>query len=156
VAALRDRGRPAKGLLVGGGPLRAEIVQQVETLGLEQAVILAGEVPDVRPFLSAMDVGVLCSHAETFPLSALEFMAMGLPMILTDVGGASEMVESGKEGVLYRPGDQPALEQALEHLLEPDTRRCMGSAALERVEAEFSYAGMVDKYRAALLRLAGA
>jgi glycosyltransferase involved in cell wall biosynthesis len=156
VAALRRRGRPAKGLLVGSGPLRAEIVQQLDSLGLAQAVMLAGEVADVRPFLSAMDVGVLSSHAETFSLAALEFMAMGLPTIMTEVGGAAEMVESGQQGVLYRTGDQPALEHALEQLLEPYARRRMGSAALARVEAEFSYAAMVDKYRAALQRLAGA
>jgi glycosyltransferase involved in cell wall biosynthesis len=75
---------------------------------------------------------------------------------MTEVGGAAEMVESGQQGVLYRTGDQPALEHALEQLLEPYARRRMGSAALARVEAEFSYAAMVDKYRAALQRLAGA
>jgi len=92
-----------------------------------------GAREDVKPYLRAFDVAVLPSLSEGFSNSILEYMAMGLPVVATDVGGNREALEEGA-GILVPPGDEPALAQALEHLLASPTERMnMSFRAAERV-----------------------
>jgi glycosyltransferase involved in cell wall biosynthesis len=74
-------------------------------LGIEQHVIFCGQQLDVRPFLGAADVFTLTSNNETFSIAALEAMAMGVPCVLTDIGGAHEMIVDGKNGFLVESGN---------------------------------------------------
>jgi glycosyltransferase involved in cell wall biosynthesis len=151
VAALRARGVPAKALLVGDGPRRQAVAALAETLGVSDHVLMVGRHADVRPFVTAMDVGVLSSTAvETFSLAALELMASGLPMVMTDIGGASEMVEDGRNGFLVPPGDVAALADRLERLADPARRTAFGRAARDNVVAAFTFERMVDDYAALL------
>jgi glycosyltransferase involved in cell wall biosynthesis len=124
--------------LVGEGPDRPAVANEVRRLGLEASVALVGARNDVPQLLAGADVFVLSSRSEGLPMSVLEAMAAGLPVVATDVGGVSELVLEGETGLLVPRGDTTALAQALERLLrDADLRRRMGATARARVEREF-------------------
>lgn len=150
VARLAREGQPWKVLLIGDGPLRSSIEAQVRSLGLQQQVHITGLLADVRPALAACDVAALVSVSETFSMAALEAMAMGRPMVMSDVGGAREQVTHGEEGWLFPAGDAAALAGALARCWERDTTQRMGTAARRKALARFSQAEMVAAYRALL------
>lgn len=102
---LRDKQLPAKVLLVGDGIMRPQIEARRDALGLRDAVVLCGFQQDVRPYVAACDIMALTSHAETFPIATLEYMALGKPLVASNVGGLSEQVEDGHNGLLYTAGD---------------------------------------------------
>lgn len=154
VAALRGRGVPAKALLIGDGPLRPAVKARTRALGLEAAVRITGFREDVRPHVAACDAMVLCSTAvETFSLAALEAMALGKPVVHSDVGGAREMIVDGHNGYLFPVGDLDALVQRLVRLADPARARPMGANARRAVEARFTEAAMVDRYERLLEEL---
>lgn len=154
VAALRRSGLPARLLIIGDGPLRAEIEARAARLGIADSIRITGFMLDVRPFLAICDVAALCSITETFSLAALEAMAMGRPMVLSDVGGAPEMVRPGHDGELFPVNDTPKLVAALHRLAEPGRAERMGIAARETVESRFSESMMVDRYECLLAEVA--
>jgi glycosyltransferase involved in cell wall biosynthesis len=136
--------------LVGDGPLRAELQEQVERLGLGDAVIFAGVQTDVRPFLWAASIFVLASEREAMPLSLLEAMASGLASVATEVGEIPEILQNGRCGKLVSPGDRDALAAALLQMIE-DTgaRHASARASRERVESAYSLKACVDRVEAA-------
>jgi glycosyltransferase involved in cell wall biosynthesis len=147
VARLRAQGLPVYVCLIGDGPQRARIEAQIGQLGLAAVTHITGFLPDVRPWVAACDAVVLASHAvETFSLAALEAMALGKPMVMTEIGGASEQVESGVNGYLYPAGNIDALVQVLFKLMADGNSRAMGLAAREKVVAHFSLDVMVNHY----------
>ncbi len=147
LARLRERGIPAKVLIVGDGPERSAIEQTIASLNLSSCVFITGFKNDVRPYLAICDVIVLASHAiETFSIAALEAMAMGKPLVLTRVGGAEEQVIAGTNGFLYEPGDIEALSDKLAALQLASTRERMGIASRERVELLFSESRMMEQF----------
>lgn len=150
VAALVSRGLPIRALLVGEGDQRAAIERCcIADLGVRDRVRLLGAIDDVRPLLKAADAFVLTSTAvETFSNAALEAMAVGLPVILSRIGGAAEMVEVGRNGFLYAPGDVAELARYIAALAGDEglTRR-MGREAMIHVQARFGFARMADEYR---------
>lgn len=148
LARLRADGVPARALLVGDGPLRAQIEQCRNRLELGAAVVLAGFQQDVRPYIAACDVMTLTSHAETFPIATLEYMALGKPLVASDVGGLHEQVENGVNGVLYPAGDVAALAAALLRFRDPRQR-----GALATVRARFDVDLMTSRYEAVLSSL---
>jgi glycosyltransferase involved in cell wall biosynthesis len=108
----------------------------------------------VRPLLAASDVVALPSTSvETFSLAALEAMALGRPVVLSDIGGAAEMVRPEENGFLFPAHDTPALVAALGALADPAARERMGAAARTTVEARFSERAMVDRYEGLLQQL---
>lgn len=147
IGILRKRGLPAKALLVGGGPTERSIAEYARSGGLQQHVVFAGLQEDVRPFISAFDVGVLCSVGETLPLAPLEIMATGIPVVISDVGGASEIVRNGETGFLFPVGDTESLVRFLETLFDPAKRKVFGSAASRVVAADFTAARMIEGYK---------
>lgn len=155
LAGLRGRGVVAKLLLVGDGPERKALEAQVARLGLGQAVVFAGDQQDVRPFLAAMDVGVLCSDFETFSLAALETLAMGVPLVASDVGSAREIVEPERNGLIFEPRRVDELVEHLARLAEPAFRSRLAAAARPSV-ARFSEEAMIQKFEALVASLAGA
>ncbi len=153
---LRDRGTMARLLFVGDGPELTSIRTQAVAMGVTESVRFAGRQADVAPFLAAFDVGLLTSTAvETFSLAALETMAMGAPMVMSEIGGASEMID-GVNGCLFPARDTPALVSALESLSDPAVRRAAGTAAAETVRARFTHELMVARYEALFGEVAGA
>lgn len=153
LAALRAQGAPLRGLVIGDGPCGPALRAQAQALGLEGALVWAGMQADVRPWLAAADFGVNCSVAiETLSLSALEAMAMGLPMAMSDIGGASEIVDA-RNGALFAAGDLGGLKAAMRGLLDATRRREAGEAARARAVAEFDEETMFDLYAETFARL---
>jgi O-antigen biosynthesis protein len=114
-------------LLVGDGPERGKIVRKAEELGLQEKVLFAGERQDVADVLSAMDVFLLSSIFEGLPLSVLEAMSVGLPVIATRVSGTPEAVLHELTGLLVPPADSGAIAVATTALLgDREQRRRMG------------------------------
>ena len=110
IAQLRARGMPARALLIGDGPMRPAIEARARDLGIAGDVLIAGFHQDVRPLLAASDAMALPSTSvETFSLAALEAMALGRPVVLSEIGGAAEMVRPEENGFLFPAHDTPAL-----------------------------------------------
>jgi len=151
LATLRQLGIPARLLIIGDGPLREAIEVRSRALKLGNSVRITGFVEDVRPSLAACDVAVLCSLSETFSLAALEAMAMGKPVVHSEVGGAPEMIFPGHNGYLFRTGDTGELVYRLLVLSERQLSERMGAAARQLVESNFSEEIMVDRYENVLL-----
>ena len=140
-------------VFAGDGPLRDHLARRATELEVAERVAFIGEVEDVRPVLTALDVFVLPSIAvESFSNAALEAMAIGRPVILSDIGGAREMIDDGVEGYVVSPTELAARLPALIAALYADRRKRqqMGQAARRRAETRFSVSAMVAAYRALL------
>ena len=153
IAMLRRRGIPARALMIGDGPLRGAVEERARSLGVAPQVTITGFQQEVRPFVSACDVVALTSFTEAFSLAAIEAMALGRPVVHSQVGGAAEMIRPGRNGFLYPVGDTGALVERLAALA--DRARCerMGARAREEMEAQFSERSMVDRYERLLTEL---
>lgn len=147
IKILREHGLPAKALFVGGGPSAEEVEVRAVEIGVRDACLFVGEHDDIRPFLAAMDIGVLCSRAEVLSLAALEIMATGAPIVISRVGGAAEIVDEGVNGFLFDYGDTPAFVSHLARLIEDaGLRQAQGDAAAAIARERFGYTPMVNKY----------
>lgn len=136
--------------ILGDGPDRHSLEELADALGVAGRVRFLGEVNDVAARLLRADVFVLSSSSEGLPISVLEAMATGLPVVATAVGGLPELVEDGITGFLVPPGDHAALGAAIAELVgEPERRARMGAAGRARAEAQFS----IDACRSAHLEL---
>ena len=153
LARLRSQGVPAKALLIGEGPERERIEREAGRLGLAAHLRITGFEPDVRPFIAASDVMCLVSHSETFSLAALEAMAMGKPLVMSDVGGAREQVTEGEQGLLFAPGDIDALTTRLLALRGRAVRARMGAAGARRVRREFTVQAMTSRFAREVLEV---
>lgn len=135
--------------LVGDGPLLDACRQFVEAFGLTDCVQLPGAASDVAQRLRHADVFLLGSRAEGISNTVLEAMASGLPVVATRVGGNAELIADGETGFLV-PAEQPeALAAALRRYI--DDRALLGrhgAAARARAVADFSLAGMMERYQA--------
>jgi glycosyltransferase involved in cell wall biosynthesis len=158
--AILHRSEPSVRLLVIGqgdpGPLR-ELAGRLE---IGHAVMFLGHRGDVPAVLAAADVGVLSSDFEGSPLAVLEYMAAGLPVVATDVGGVPSMVRRGETGLLVPRRDPAALAAAIRDVLaDPDRMRTMGEQGRARHRAEFSNDTMGERvyelYERLLARKAG-
>jgi len=128
----------ARFLIIGDGPTRPQLEALCTELQLTPNVHFAGSRDDVARLLPAIDVFVLTSTSECFPISVLEAMACARPAVCTAVGGIPEVINEGETGYLVPPKDPPQLAARLVRLLrDPQTARRMGGAARARVEAEF-------------------
>lgn len=142
-------------VLAGGGPLRQQLMRRAVSLEVADRVHFVGEIEDVRPTLAALDIFVLPSVAvESFSNAALEAMAMGRPVILSNIGGAREMINDGVEGYVVSPTELAARLPALIAALYSDKRKRMqmGAAARSRVVNCFSVPAMVAGYRSVMHR----
>jgi len=148
VAMQHRQGHPWKLLIIGDGVMRGEIEARVRDLGLEAHVRLLGALADVRPAVLGCDVMALPSVAvETFSISALESMALGKPMVMSDTGGAREQVIDGRNGYVFQPGDIAGLAASLDACWPVDETVRMGREAEQVVREQFSLRAMLDKYR---------
>lgn len=129
----------ARLLLVGDGPLRTEVEQQVKDLELVDNVEFLGVRRDVPELLGQSDCFVLGSRWELHPITILEAMRAGLPVIASDVGGIRDTLVDAKTGFLVNPGDQSALTSSMVRLVEdPDHAVEMGLQGYEVVRNKFS------------------
>jgi glycosyltransferase involved in cell wall biosynthesis len=142
-------------LLVGAGELEPKIIAQVAALGLDNRVRILPAETDVSRLLMDAQIFVLSTHFEALPISILEAMRAGLPVVATDVGGISESVRDGETGLLTRHGDVNGLRGALASLIaEPALRLELGSAGRRLWRAQFTASTMaartVEVYKRAL------
>jgi len=107
----------ARFVLVGDGPLRDELESEAAALRIAGRVHFAGLQEDVTPWLAAMDLFLTSSEFEGLPLALLEAMSVGLPVVVTRVGGVGEVIEDGASGRLVGFGDPDALAAATVELL---------------------------------------
>lgn len=136
-------------LVVGEGAMEAELKIMANRLLPEGVVLFLGRREDTENILSISDVSVLSSYpvVETFPLTVLEAMATGLPVISTSVGSIPEMLVDGKEGLLIDSGDTEALVNNLILLKKDITlRERIGIDARKRVIRDFSVDRMINGY----------
>ena len=154
LARLAQRGQRVCGWLIGDGPLRPSLEREIQALGLGNQVRISGYVQDVRPMVAACDAMAITSTTETFSIAALEAMALGKPMLMTDVGGAREQVRHGHNGLLVPVGDIAALADGLARWLEPSRRQAMGRRAQAEVRARFDAATMVRGFEREFAALA--
>jgi len=133
-------------VIVGDGPGRDNLRAQIDALGLPGRVRMAGNHADVVPWLRALDVFALPSYAnEGVPQALMQAMAVGIPVVTTNVGAIGELVKSGETGLMVPPRDADALRTALLGLLhDPALRAGLSAAALAHVRAHFSRERMLD------------
>ena len=136
----------AQFVLAGDGPLRTSLETQARSLGVEERVKFLGYRSDITDLLADCDVFVLPSLYEGLPLSILEAMSAGKPVIATHIGGTDEAVIAGETGLLVPPADSAALAAAIRSVLtdRPLAQR-LAAAGRARVEQEFSAAKMVQQ-----------
>jgi glycosyltransferase involved in cell wall biosynthesis len=144
--------------IVGDGPERPAVEGEIHAAGLAGKIELTGERRDVAQLLDDADVFVLSSRSEGAPLSILEAMAAGLPVVASAVGGVPEIVDDGTTGLLVPPGDVSALAKALERLLADAALRArLGRAGWERARERFDLAQLqrahVELYERELARV---
>jgi glycosyltransferase involved in cell wall biosynthesis len=124
-------------LIVGGGPLEADLRRRIRSAGLGSNVVLAGHVPSVAAYYAAADVFVSSSLREGLPITLLEAMASDLPVVATAIPGVDELVVDGETGRLAPPGAPAALADRIREVLDPGIRRAFGRAGFDRVESSF-------------------
>ena len=148
IARVAEQNRQARLVIVGEGPLRGEIEQQIARACGTEIVRMLGLRRDVGRILAAADAFLLTSVSEGIPLTVIEAMAAGLPVVSTAVGGVPEVIVDGETGLLAPAGDDQDLAQAL-LILSADggLRTRMGEAGRRRAHDVFSEEKMHAGYR---------
>ena len=157
-AGVAARERRAIFLVAGDGtPGRAKQLEALShDLGVGERVRFMGLRGDVREILLSLDVAVLCSRTEAMPLAVLEYLASGLPVVCTAVGGLPEVLGLPPCGILVPPADPEALAGAILGLLrDPAGRRALSVAARSRAEQEFDVRRSVARLESVYERILG-
>lgn len=151
-AALIVKDKPKVKFLVVGdntNDLYQKMLSLRTSLGLENTVFFLGFRQNIPEFLAGIDIFLLSSVSEGCPVSVVEAMASRVPMVVTDCGGLSEMVEQEVSAVMCEPGSPSALLKGLEHLLNNDElKRTLITNARNEAESRFSMEAMLGSYHA--------
>jgi L-malate glycosyltransferase len=143
-ATVREQFPDTRYVLVGDGEQRASFERQARDLGVMHNFFFLGRRSDIPEILASCDIAVLPSRAEGLPNAILEYMAAGLPVIASRVGGNAELVQDGVTGILIPAEDSAALSAALLKLLsEPSLARRLGQAGREFTVQNFSFERLV-------------
>lgn len=137
-------------LLAGNGPLRQEVIELAQALGIGNRVRFLGTRSDIPALMNAADACVLSSSIEAMPMVLLEAASSGLPAVATDVGGVSDIVIEGKTGLLVPPRNPDALASAMSRLtaFPVGEREQMGLRARHHVLSQYSLEAVVDRWEA--------
>lgn len=134
-------------VLVGDGPLRGQLEALVAQRGLEDSVSFAGARSDVAPVMRSFSLFALSSIAEGTPVTLLEAMASGLPVVATAVGGIPDLVEQGVSGTLAPARDPQALAAAIApYVMDRALAQRHGAAGRARIEQQYSMQAMLAAY----------
>lgn len=151
---MQQTGPEAHFIVVGDGPMRAELGRMVQQLNLGHRVHFVGLQHDMPQVYAQLDVVVSTSHTEAMPFALMEAMSCGLPVVAPRVGGVPDLVAHGQTGWLTAPGADHEAAQLVESLLaQPDLRQQMGHRARERCMHRFSLDASVSGTMALLQRL---
>jgi glycosyltransferase involved in cell wall biosynthesis len=144
-ARVADSFPTAKFRIAGDGPLRPELERVAADLGFGERVSFLGVVDDMRPFFESVHVLAISSVAEGTPLSIVEAMGAGVPIVATAVGGIPEQVTDGHNGYLVEPRNPAALAERIGSVLaDPNAATRLGEAGRARALREFSVETMTD------------
>ncbi len=154
VSMLKEEGHAIKLVFVGDGALRSSVEVRAESMGLGSNTLFTGNVDDVRPWLACCDVFALTSGSvETLSIAAIEAMAAGKALVMSDVGGASDLVVDGINGYLYPAGDVKALANCLRSMMQDGSTKRFGRESLARCLANHDARKMTDSYEVLLEQL---
>lgn len=133
--------------IAGDGPERRRLENHIDQSRLGDFVLLRGKVDDVPAFLARLDVAVLCSDTEGCSNALIEYMAAGLPVVATAVGGNKELIDHGRTGLLTPPGDATALADAISELVaSPRKVHQLGLAAQRYAHEHFEITTVAKRY----------
>ena len=145
VRAARERGVPAVLCMVGDGPDRERLEQVAHDLGIARVTYFVGYQSEVAGYYRLFDAFLLPSLNEGTPVSAIEALASGTPVVATRVGGVPDVVTDGVDGFLVEPGDTAAAADRLADLArDPDLRASMGDAGSASVRERYAVERLVD------------
>lgn len=134
-------------IIVGDGELRGELERLSTELEINRSVSFVGEQHDVSPFLQNADGFVMSSVSEGVPVSLLEAMSVGLPVVVTNVGGMPEVISHGGTGIMVPPQNPEALASAMLRLAhDPELSETLGRASLCEYEERFRPEIMAEEY----------
>lgn len=141
-------------LLIGDGVQRPYLERIISEKKLEEQVIITGYISEVAPYLSILDIAVLPSVAvETFSMAILECMAMGKSIIMTDIGGASELIIEGENGYLCPPNNVSELVDSIKKIIDTNSFKSFGEVSYNRVKTLFTEEIMINKYEELLTNI---
>jgi len=134
-------------IIIGKGPMEAELKKLIGRLNLEHAFRFLGIVPSVSEIMRQCNIFVRPSLTEGMPLTILEAMACGLPVIASKIPGTSEIVKDGETGILIKPGDVKQLSNAIIKLIEDeDYARRIKERAYEFIKNHYSWDRIAEEY----------
>lgn len=143
-------------LMVGDGPDRSMLERRARELGIWDRAIFTGFVNEPVNHLSLMDVFLLSSHTEGTSMTLLEAMSLGIPSLVTEVGGNPEIVQHGENGLLVPPNDPGRFCDSLTELhADAVLRERLKGGALRAFESRFSARAMVREYMSVYQRHSG-
>ncbi len=117
-------------IIVGDGHLRRSLEQSAKKIGISKHIHFVGSVNNPHAYIAIFDIAVLTSDSEGFSNSVIEYMAHGLPVVASNIGGNTEIIKSNCNGLLFQPGDTAQLSEQIVSLLEnPGMRELMGNNA---------------------------
>jgi glycosyltransferase involved in cell wall biosynthesis len=144
-AAMRTRN--VRLVIVGEGPESERVMAEARARGVADRVVLPGFLPDPARYIGRFHIFALSSDSEQFPISLVEAMAAGIPVVATAVGDIVSMVSADNRPLIVEPADEAAFASALDSLVErPDLRRSIGRANREKAAVEYDEAEMIARY----------
>ena len=154
IAALRKRGYKVRGCLVGDGPDMTKVRARVSEHGLEDIIEFPGMVTATDKWFRYFDLYAITSSEEGLPVSLLEAMSYGLPVVAADVGAISSAIRSDEEGLTVPVGDKECFVNAIARLLDdPEQAARIGQRARDRIVDEFSIEAIAARYESAYLAI---
>jgi glycosyltransferase involved in cell wall biosynthesis len=154
IAALRKRGYGVRGCLVGDGPEMTKVRARVSEHGLEGVIEFPGMVTDTDKWFRYFDLYAITSSEEGLPVSLLEAMSYGLPVVAADVGAISSAIRSDEEGLTVPAGDKDCFVNAIAGLLDDSEQAArMGQRSRDRIVEEFSIEAISARYESAYLTI---
>jgi glycosyltransferase involved in cell wall biosynthesis len=149
-AAARVTGRPMRLVIVGEGAERARVLATAVAEGVADRLLLPGFLPDPARYIGHFDIFALSSDSEQAPISLVEAMAAGLPVVATAVGDVVSMVSAENSAFIVRADDEAGFAQAIARVAAGDAVRVrLGSANRRHAGEHFREEGMIEAYRSA-------
>lgn len=145
ITALKDIKTPFLFFIIGGGEKMPELQALIETYELTEKVFLLGTIPDAKKYLKAFDIFTLTSRTEALPYTILEAGLVGVPILASRVGGISEIITNGVDGVLVRPNTED-IYQGLSYIMSQPQKRGMYAQKLtEKIQKDFSLTQQISQ-----------
>lgn len=143
-------------VVVGEGPEKEAIAARAEAGGIADKLVMPGFLPDPARYVGLFDIFALTSDSEQFPISLMEAMAAGLPVVASDVGDVANMVSSQNAPYIAAPDNMAGLQSALDILAaDGDLRARLGAANLEKAQEDFDERKMIARYNALYSGISG-